>query len=208
MGSIYKRAGHRHWQMQYKDANGRRIRESSGTTDKASANQLLVARERVIAQIKAGTRGVNDDQFAEFAKQPIQDWINAFEQSMRIEHGQNSGHVDDTKSKIEKVCTGLAYGSGLNSDWLARYTSTRQRDDKLSARTIQSYVVAMKAFSKWCVHTGRLRIGIGYGLAGQRARQPDAFNVGFGWADEVSNVAQLEHEKQQTSRAIANASPH
>jgi integrase len=156
MGSIYKRAGHRHWQMQYKDANGRRIRESSGTTDKASANQLLVARERVIAQIKAGTRGVNDDQFAEFAKQPIQDWINAFEQSMRIEHGQNSGHVDDTKSKIEKVCTGLAYGSGLNSDWLARYTSTRQRDDKLSARTIQSYVVAMKAFSKWCVHTGRL----------------------------------------------------
>ena len=156
MGSIYKVPGRKHYQMQYRDANGRRIRESTGTTDKSSANQLLAARERVVTQIKAGTRGVNDDRFSEFARQPIQTWINDFEQSMQIEHGQDSDHVKDTKSKIEKVCTGLGFGGALNSDWIARYTTARQRDDKLSARTIQSYVVAMKAFSKWCVQTGRL----------------------------------------------------
>ncbi len=156
MGSLFKRAGRKAWQMQYLDANGRRIRETSGTTDKASANQLLTARERIVAQIKAGTRTAGDDLFADFARQPLQQWIDDFELSMRIKHGQHNAHVDDTKAKIEKVCTGVAYGSALNSDWLARYTSRRQREENLSARTIQSYIVAMKAFSEWAVLSGRL----------------------------------------------------
>ena len=156
MGSLFKRAGRKAWQMQYLDANGRRIRETTGTTDKASANQLLTARERIVAQIKAGTRTAGDDLFADFARQPIQQWIDDFELSMRIKHGQTNGHVDDTKAKIEKVCAGVAYGSALNSDLLARYTSRRQREENLSARTIQSYIVAMKAFSEWAVVSGRL----------------------------------------------------
>lgn len=158
MGTIFRLKDRKHWQLQYKDANGKRVRESSGTTDKTTANQLLVAREVHAAQTKAGTRSKAGDKLAEFAKQPIQTWVDDFISSMELEHGQSNAHVQDTRSKIEKLLgdRSIAFGSQMSGDSITEYTTARQKAEDLSARTVQSYIVAMKAFSSWCVESGRL----------------------------------------------------
>jgi hypothetical protein len=158
MGTIFKLKDRKHWQMQYKDANGKRVRESSGTTDKTAANQLLVAREVRAAQTKAGTRSKAGDKLAEYAKQPIQTWVEDFIATMELEHGRSNSHVIDTRAKIEKLLgdRSIAYGSQMSADSLTEYTTARQKAEDLSARTVQSYIVAVKAFSSWCVESGRL----------------------------------------------------
>jgi integrase len=158
MGTIFKSKDRKHWQLQYKDANGKRVRESSGTTDKTTANQLLVAREVHAAQTKAGTRSKSGDKLAMFAKQPIQTWVDDFIATMELEHGQSNEHVQDTRSKIEKMLGDrqIVAGSQLSADLLTEYTTGRQKAENLSARTLQSYIVALKAFSSWCVASGRL----------------------------------------------------
>ncbi len=158
MGTIYKKPGRKYWQLQYLDANGKRVQKSSRTTDKATANQLLVSLEIHAAQTVAGVRNSAGDKLAEFGKQPIQRWIDDYIASLAIEHGTANEHVQDTRSKIEKTIAGceISIGSRLTADLVIAYTSERKRKDNLSARTIQSYFVALKSFSKWCVVSGRL----------------------------------------------------
>lgn len=158
MGTVSRRKGRKYWQIQYVDANGKRVQKSSGTTDKTTANQLLVSFEIHTVQTKAGVRNHAGDVAAEFAKQPIKDWVDGFIASLEVHHGQESDHVRDTRSKIEKIFTkeSIRRGSDLTADAVTKYTTTRQKAEKLSARTIQSYIVAIKAFSLWCVQSGRL----------------------------------------------------
>jgi integrase len=158
MGTIYKVSGRKYWQLQYLDANGKRVRQSSGTTDKTTANQLLVSLEVKAVQTRAGTRSKAGDMLGEYAKQPIQKWLDDFVLSMQNEHGLENEHVADTKSKLEKILgdKSVSKGCDFTSDVVVEYTTQRQKKEKLSARTVQSYVVAAKSFTRWCVETGRL----------------------------------------------------
>jgi site-specific recombinase XerD len=71
---------------------------------------------------------------------------------------QASKHVADTKTKIEKfvAAQSIRTGADLSADAMEAYSIKRKKAEDLSARTIQSYIVAAKAFTKWCVDSGRI----------------------------------------------------
>jgi integrase len=158
MGTISRRKGRKYWQIQYVDARGKRVQKSSKTTDKATANQLLVSLEIHTVQTIAGVRNQSADLAAEYARQPIKEWIDAFIASLEVHHGRNNEHVEDTRNKIDKIVAkeSIRRGPDITADAITRYTTNRQKAENLSARTIQSYIVAIKAFTIWCVQTGRL----------------------------------------------------
>lgn len=158
MGKVTRIAGRKYWYITYVDANGKQRFKSSRTTDKTTANQLLVSLEIHTVQTRAGVRSVAGDKASEFAKQPIQKWIDDFANSLQSQHGQANKHVADTKTKIEKILAeqSIRTGGDLSADAIEAYSTKRQKAEDLSARTIQSYIVAAKAFAKWCVDSGRL----------------------------------------------------
>lgn len=158
MGSLYKRPDCKFWQMSWIDENGKRRRKSAGTSCKATASRILAETERQAAITAAGLRDPVSDAIQAHAKEPIAKWIEDYISSLEVTHGKENQHVEDTKVQITKVVTAanVKHGRELRSHHLTSYIKQRQKIENLSARTVQSYVVAVKGFTAWCKLHNRL----------------------------------------------------
>lgn len=157
MGTVYKVPTSRHYRMQWVDEHGKRRRRTTGTSDKATAQQILAKTEKEVAQIRAGLRDPAADAIASHAKETAQKWVDDFIASLEVTHGTSNQHVADTRTQIEKIIAFAAVDSAakLTGQHVVEYVSSRQKEG-VSARTVQSYLVSIKAFSAWCVTNNRL----------------------------------------------------
>lgn len=157
MGTIYKVPTSRHYRMQWVDEHGKRRRRTTGTSDKATAQQILAKTEKEVAQIRAGLRDPAADAIALHAKESAQKWVDDYIASLEVTHGTTNQHVSDTRTKIEKViaAAGVDVATKLTNQHVVDYVASRQKEG-VSARTVQSYLVAMKAFTAWCAANHRL----------------------------------------------------
>jgi integrase len=157
MGTIYKIGSTRHYQMQWVDETGKRRRQTTGTSDKATAQQILAKTEKEAAQIRAGLRDPITDAIVAHSREPAQAWVDAYVASLEVTHGTSNQHVADTRAKIEKIIASTSIDSAakLNQQHVVDYIANRQKED-VSARTVQSYLVAIKGFTHWCVANNRL----------------------------------------------------
>jgi integrase len=143
--------------MQYVDEHGKRVRKTTGTSDKTTANQMLAAAEKRVAQVIAGVIDSEAETRSEFTKQSIGEWLADYVAALSLAHKRESKHVADTQTKIEKILAAseVVSPNELTMDKVVVYTRDRQKKEDLSARTIQSYIVAIKAFTNWCTETNR-----------------------------------------------------
>jgi integrase len=143
--------------MQWIDETGKRRKKSTGTTDKTSASLVLAAEEKRVALMRAGVIDRKTESMVEYQSQDVQSWIDGYVDSLEMSNGAND-HTGDTRAKIEKIIAhaGLTRGMDLTAAHVVAYTTERMKSDKISARTVQSYLVAIKGFADWCRSTGRL----------------------------------------------------
>lgn len=157
MGTIFRVDGRRHWQMQWIDETGKRRKKSTGTTEKSVAAMVLAAEEKRVALMRAGVIDRRTESLVEYQSQPVQRWVDDYVASLEMSNGANE-HTVDTRSKIEKIIAhaGVTRGIDLASAHVVAYTTLRMKAENISARTVQSYIVAIKGYSDWCRRTGRM----------------------------------------------------
>lgn len=158
MGRVFRVKGSKKWKMDYVNEHGKRVRKSTGTTDKGSASQLLAAMEKRVTLYHAGVMDDSTSARSDYAKQSVQQWIDDYIASLAMGHAEGNRHVSDSRSKIEKFCAEMEIvsPSQLTEANLVAYTTRRREKEKLAARTLQSYIVAIKGFVGWCVRSGRM----------------------------------------------------
>ena len=160
MGSLYKRGdcggkkGDYH--ASYIDHTGKRVRRSTGVSDKQVASEILAKwkadarlREHGIidhsAERIAGERGKSVEHH-------LAEWKNS-----KLTDGASVGHIDDTMRLVRAVAD---YGkwqtlSDMVDTDLEAYAA-KLKEIGRSARTIQKLVTALKQFGKWCSDNDRL----------------------------------------------------
>jgi integrase len=158
MGSIYRQPDRKYWQLSWVDEHGQRQRKSSKTTDKTTAMQMLAAVEKRVAQFRAGILDPETEIQASYGKQGVQQWVDDYIAHLEVTHGTENDHVSDTRAQIEKILAhgSITQGSKITAQLFVDYSTARQKADNLSARTIQSYLVAFRGFTGWCCETNRL----------------------------------------------------
>lgn len=158
MGSLFKRPDAKFWQLSWIDENGKRVRKSSGTSCKATASRILAEHERLAALGAAGLRDPVMESITLHSKETVLKWLGDYILSLEVSHGKENQHVQDTRVQITKIidAAGIRYGRELRSHHLTDYIAKRQTQENLSARTVQSYITAMKGFTAWCKLHNRL----------------------------------------------------
>jgi hypothetical protein len=141
----------RKWYVEYRDA-ARRLVKVPGYVDKRATEALALELEQQAARGEMGML----DPFASHRRRLLTEHLDDF---VRYLEGQDDceKHVGQTKRYIEQVLTESQCTTSSNlsaqgiSDWL-----TRHRKAGRSARTVNSYLNALKAFFRWMVKERRL----------------------------------------------------
>jgi integrase len=138
------------WTAQFTDENGKTKRISTKTTNKIAAEKILAKYVAEVDQIKAGILTRKNLALAKAKKLSIEDALEKFKTKMSAS-GVTAGHVKKTIGHIITFCgeTSIETLPSLKRDiaeqWIADNLQTKER----SARTINSYIVSLKSFTKY-----------------------------------------------------------
>ncbi|MGD9721456.1 MAG: tyrosine-type recombinase/integrase [Pirellulales bacterium] len=156
MASIYKRSkkkGER-YTIQYFDHRGKR-RTKLGFTDKGLTEELAGKLE---LEARMRTTGLIDpllDRFAEQKRLPIDEHLDAFEESLADNTGK---HVKLTMTRVRRIVAGAEFEklSDIDGEPVQTFLRKLRKEEDLGHRTYNHYLQAMDGFCNWCVVTKRL----------------------------------------------------
>jgi integrase len=166
MASVYKRGGKGKWYAAWMDGSGKQRTKSTGTTDKAAAERLAKKYEADAALRRDGVIDPSEDRFSAEGKRPLLEHLDDYHANL-LARGNSEKHCDGTKGQLTRVLA--ASKSNLLRD-LTPYTVQSAiksfRDDGASLRTCNSYLTAIKSFSRWLLREGRSRADSLIGMDG------------------------------------------
>ncbi len=151
--------------IKYTDENNKVRKIASKTKDKAAATQILVRHEAEVAKIRAGILTRSDISISSKSSEPIEKYLKKFRVKM-VASGGTEKHISGTINKIETICSDLKITKlpelerGRIEQWIADEKSGQWAENEKkgyhrigirSPRTINSYLVAVKSFTAWCV---------------------------------------------------------
>jgi integrase len=148
------------WYAQFKDGDGKRRRVPL-STDKAAALQMLAELERGVARGKAGLV----DPFAIHRAAPIDDHVAAYLSYLRDVEGVSPKHLRETTRRLRFVLAGChaATLADVRTDaveavllGLAGAGATGKVQGGAGARTRNTYLSSVRAFTRWCLGSGRV----------------------------------------------------
>ncbi len=155
MATLFKRGGKGNWLVSWYDHDGVRRNKSTRTTDHAAASRIAAKIEADVQLRKSGVVDTRLDRIAAQAAKPISSHLDDFGAAMRSKSGLN--HIDATR----KFCEAIAVFGGwknlrdIEPDSANRFIAT-MLDAGKAARTVASYIQALKSFTRWAVKSGRL----------------------------------------------------
>lgn len=156
MASIFKRQKGRTepYVIQYFDHRGKR-RTKIGFTDKGLTEELAAKLE---TEARLRSEGLIDpmlDRFAEQKRLPIDEHLEAFEESLA---DNTSKHVKLTMTRVRRIIAGAEFEklSDIDGEPVQAYLRKLRKDEDLGHRTYNHYLQAMDGFCNWCVTTKRL----------------------------------------------------
>ncbi len=134
------------------DRNGKRIRKSTGITDKQRAAQAMAAWEDNERLIESGAK------LPTLHEESLEKILKQFEISL-IAAGKSQQHVERTGQLIRAVASHNAWSllGHISEDGINTY-SKHLLDAGQAARTIGSVVTALRSFCRWCVRRRHLLI--------------------------------------------------
>ena len=161
MGSLYKRAdcgGKKSvYHAAFIDHTGKRVRRSTGVTDKQAAREIM---QKWITDERRRANGVIDhaaERIAGERARSVEDLLAEWKNS-KLTGGKTSGHIEDTIRLVRDVAEFGKWQtiSDMVDTDLEAYAAKLKQEFNRSARTIQKLVTALKQFGKWCEKNNRL----------------------------------------------------
>ncbi len=161
MGSIYKRKGRngktlRNYSIIWRDHLGKRRTESSGTSDKRAAAQILAEKEREVRLILSGAVDPLQERYreqaAKSARQHLADYL-AICKDKEAQSGlrEKARHLNWMLDEL-----GIVKLSDFQPDRVDLLLSSLSEQGK-SARTVNLKLECARSFLGWCVRMGRLQ---------------------------------------------------
>ena len=166
MASFRKRG--RVWYYRYTDEFGIKC-EEKGCTDRQATQDVARDTESRVARIKAGQIDPKAERILADGRRAISEHVDDFIASLRMA-GRNPQHIAQTESYVRQVLS-LARIDRLSELTPSRVVAAladfkangitgpkaknRDKARTASTRTVESRVVAIKAFSRWAWRDGR-----------------------------------------------------
>lgn len=171
MASIFKKKGRGSYFVAYFNADGRRQIRSCKTTDRAAASRIAKKIEADIALRREGVIDATLDRLAVESRRPTAEHLTDFSTELAA-RGVTEKHREQTKSHIERLLkkAGITALSEL-SPYAIQAAIGKLRGENRSVGTCNSALRAIKAFSRWLHHDGRLPADL---LASLRTKSVDA----------------------------------
>ena len=141
----------RKWRIRYRDSKDR-LREVTGFTDKEASRQLLAQLEREAALERVGL----SDPYKKHMQRPLVEHLEDYKQFLN-DKGNTRKHCRATYQSIKRSldeCKFRCWQDLLPSRFLNHLNELRRAGR--SARTYNTYLVAMKGFSAWLVKDRRV----------------------------------------------------
>jgi integrase len=140
----------------YRNGNGQVVEESTGCRDETAARAVLANLERRAELIKAKVITAVEDGIGQHQEKSIAEHFTAYLTHLDSKEVSPEHRAERQRqlNRIAKEC-GLRRLSDLAREPLERWLML-QAQAKMSPRTRNTYLVAAKAFSNWCVESGRL----------------------------------------------------
>lgn len=179
MGSVYKRKGaalknqdgqplvdrvtgkprrktRRNYYIQYRDSTGRTRIESSGTSDKRSAERILAHKEREVAEILSGVIDPLQETYRAANKRTALDHLEDYLAACRDK--QDAGSLKEKERQLRWLLDSFpgAKLSDIRPDEVDARLSALS-EGGAAARTVNVKLECARAFLNWCVRNGRLR---------------------------------------------------
>jgi integrase len=150
---------------QYRDADGRKRRVSTGCRDKAAALQVLADLVRRAEMIRGGIVTASEAQVGDHADTPIQEHIEAYVAALAVKRGKGARrtvapeHVASVRHSLQLVVESCGWMRlrDLDRNAVERWVA-RQLDGKVppAPRTVNAKLAAVVAWGNWLVTAGRL----------------------------------------------------
>jgi integrase len=152
MATVFKRSKSPNWQISWFEptARGKKRRtKSSGTTCKRTAQRIANEHEAQAALKRSGIIDVVADEIAKQSNRSIESHLGDFIAKLEAA-GRSTKHIDDTQRKIRAVADFARFETAgdITPDGVNRLANSLKADG-LSARTIGSYIDAIRAFTRW-----------------------------------------------------------
>lgn len=168
MASVWKRG--RYWYVSYFDRTGKRVTTSSHMTNHRDAEQLAAGLEA--KEIMARRLGVDprEERINGHHEKPIADQLAEWKADI-IARGNTAKHAHEQHFMAESI---VAYAAAKTlADLQPSAVSAalgKLREEKLSLNTLNHYLRAIKAFSRWLWRDGRSRADPLFAIKGYRAK--------------------------------------
>lgn len=146
------------YSAKFRDANGKWVRKSTGTSDRDAAKQIASKWEADSRRRRTGVIDAVDESLADHASKPIADQLDAFIKT-RATKGGTEEHRVRTRRQIEEFVDAKGWQTigDIKSDDVADHVESLKAAGS-AARTIQSKLQAIKSFTKWLADHHRLRM--------------------------------------------------
>jgi len=144
------------WMCRYRDEHGIQRKVSTGCRTKEGAQHFLYQREIEIERIRLGIVSRDEIQRFESANTKVQSLFEPFAIHQQAKD-DTENHIKRTKDKLVRICSECDFDSleSISCDKIEQWI-VEKKNNGLSPRTINSYLIAAKTFLNWCVSTERL----------------------------------------------------
>ena len=134
----------------YRDGSGHVCKVSTGCRDEDAARSVLGKLERRAELVKAEVISTGEAATADHQQTPIADHFAAYVNHVRAK-GATGAHIADLKRKAERLFAECFTSlRDIDAEKLESWLNDRQAE-KMSARTRNAYLQAIRGFCKWCV---------------------------------------------------------
>jgi integrase len=145
-----------HWFARYRDADGVMRRVSTGCTDSQAAKQFLAKIVTETEKVKVGIISREESRVGSHSDAPLARHIEDYATHLRACE-RNADHIQDTRRAILRVANDCDFKRLRDVQRIrAERWLLKQAELGMSARTRNTYRIALVAFGNWCVRESRL----------------------------------------------------
>ena len=144
------------WFVRFRDADGIMRRVTTGCRDEQAAQQVLANIMSEVEKIKSGILSRDEAHVSVHSDAPLAQHVSDYLTHMRACE-RCEDHIRNTGQAIARVTNDCEFGRLRDLQRVkAERWLLKQADLKMSARTRNTYRIALVSFGNWCVRESRL----------------------------------------------------
>jgi site-specific recombinase XerD len=157
MASVFKPKGSKKWVILYHDENGDR-RKKTGATDLTVTKRIARDIENRVALRREGVVDPRDESYRDHEARPLKDHLDDFRRAL-VAKGDSAKHAQVTAYRARRVIetAKTARISDLSLSKALDALQAIRTEEGLNQQTINHYIRAVKAFSRWLWKDRRAR---------------------------------------------------